>query len=190
MSSKLKTGDIVVATEELLHMHRLYPEYYPAPGTVGTVLEVNGRDNMYVQWSKGSTSEDDRWYAAGHHLRKVTKHDILLFVKYYDKYTQTATTSVKQYYKCPSKSKLITEGHIIDQMNSLKGYGYEILGGSSQRFIAAFMVDKILYVYTSSRLVRVDTVFAKELSDKRKEELEELQALVNDAMADIINGDD
>lgn len=189
MASKLKKGDVVVATDGISHMHELYPRNYPAPGTIGTVLGVNSWSSVYVQWSKGSTSTDDRWYVADYHLHKVTKRDISLFVKYYDKYMQTSTTSVKQYYKRPSKAKQNIEERILDEMKSLKGYGYEILGGNAQHFIAAFMVDKILYVY-STRFVRVDTVFAKELSDKRKEKLEELQALVNDAMADIMSGDD
>lgn len=189
MASKLKKGDVVVATDGISHMHELYPRNYPALGTIGTVLQISQWFSVYVQWSKGSTSTDDRWYAADYHLHKVTKRDISLFVKYYDKYMQTSTTSVKQYYKCPSKVKQNIEERILDEMKSLRGCGYKILGGNAQRFIAAFMVDKILYVY-SSRLVRVDTVFAKIMSDRRKEKLEELQALVNDAMADIISGDD
>lgn len=189
MAYKFKKGDIVVATDGISDMHERYPRNYPAPGTIGTVLGYSKWFSVYVQWRKGSTSTDDCWYTADYNLHKVTKRDTSLFVKYYDKYMQTSTTSVKQYYKHPSKDKLNIEEQLLDQMKSLKGYGYEVLGGNAQRFIAAFMVGKILYVY-STRLVRVDTVFAKELSDKRKEKLEELQGLVNDAMADIISGDD
>lgn len=189
MASKLKKGNIVVATDGISYMHERHLRYYPAPGTIGTILDANDTDSIYVQWRKGSTSLGDDWYAVSKDVHKLTKREISLFVKYYDKYMQTATTSVKQYYKCPSKAKQNIEEQLLDQMKSLKGYGYEVLGGNAQRFIAAFMVDKILYVY-STRLVRVDTVFAKELSDKRKEELETLQGLVNDAMADIISGDD
>ena len=190
MASKLKKDDIVVATDNISLIHKRIPEWYPASGTIGTILDASDEDCISIQWSKGSTSKDDIWYIRSEQIRKLTKRDILLFVKYYDRYTKTVTESVKQYYKCPSKAKQRIEENLLDQMKSLKGYDYRVLGGNSQRFIAAYMVGQILYVYTSSRLVRVDTVFAKMMSDKRKEKLEELQSLVNDAMSDITRGDD
>lgn len=190
MASKLKKYDIVIVTDEISNAHKRFPEWYPAPGTIGTILDAGDEDCISIQWSKGSTSKDDIWYVRSEQLRKLTKRDTLLFVKYYDKYTQTVTESVKQYYKLPSKAKQNVEEHLIDQMKSLKGYGYRVLGGNSQRFIAAFMVGQILYVYALSRLVRVDTVFAKQMSDKRKEKLEKLQSLVNDSMEDAMRGDD
>lgn len=82
------------------------------------------------------------------------------------------------------------EERLFDVIKFLGGHDYKVIGGNAQYFIAAYMVGKILHVHTSSQLIRVDTVFAKELSDKHKEEPEELEALVNDAMADIISGDD
>lgn len=190
MESKLKKDDIVMATDKISNAHKRIPEWYPAPGTVGTILDASDEECISVQWTKGSTSKDDTWYVRYEQLRKLTKRDTLLFVKYYDKYTQKTTESVKQYYKQPSKAKQSIEEHLLDQMKCLGGYGYRVLGGNSHRFIAAFMVGQILYVYTSSRLFRVDTVFAKMMSDKRKEKLEELQSLVNDAMADVIRGED
>lgn len=190
MTSKLKKDDIVIATDKLSNAHKRIPEWYPAPGTVGTILDASDEECISIRWTKGSTSKDDIWYVRSEQLRKLTKRDTLLFVKYYDKYTQTTTKSVKQYYKQPSKAKQGIEARLLYQMKSLGGYGYGVLGGNSQRFIAAFMVGQILYVYTSSRLVRVDTVFAKMMSDKRKEKLEKLQSLVNDAMADVMRGDD
>lgn len=190
MTSKLKKYDVVIVTDEISNAHKRFPEWYPAPGTIGTILDASDEDCISIQWSKGSTSKDDIWYVRSEQIRKLTKRDTLLFVKYYDKYMQTTTTSVKQYYKQPSKAKQGIEARLLYQMKSLGGYGYKVLGGNNQRFIAAYMVGQILYVHTSSRLVRVDTVFAKELSDKRKEKLEELQSLVNDAMSDVIKGDD
>lgn len=190
MTSKLKKDDIVIATDEISNVHKRFPEWYPASGTIGTILDASDEDCISIQWSKGSTSKDDIWYIRSEQIHKLTKRDTLLFVKYYDKYMQTTTTSVKQYYKKPSKAKQGIEARLLYQMKSLGGHDYKVLGGNSQRFIAAYMVGQILYVYTSSRLVRVDTVFAKMMSDKRKEKLEELQSLVNDAMADIVRGDD
>lgn len=189
MANNLKKGDIVMAAVYTSEIHNKYPQYYPPIGTVGKVLGQGVKDSVYVQWSKGSTSLDDKWYAPIYTLRKLTKRDISLFVKYYDKYMKTTTTSVKQYYKCPSKAKRDIEEYLLSMMKSLQGYGYKVLGGNSQRFIAAFMVNKILHVYTSSRQTLIDTVFAKEMSDKRKEELETLEVLENDAFADTISGD-
>ncbi len=189
MANNLKKGDIVMATVRASEIHDKYPQFYPAVGTIGKVLDKWVQDSIYVQWSKGSTSFNDDWYALLDMLRKLTKRDISLFVKYYDKYMETTTTSVKQYYKCPSKAKRDTEEYLLNMMKSLQGYGYKVLGGNSQRFIAAFMVDKILHVYSSSRQTLIDTVFAKEMSDKRKEELETLEVLENDAFADVISGD-
>lgn len=192
MAYKLKEGDIVIATDNISHLHDLYPEWYPAVGTIGKVQNVTKNDitDIYVKWSDGSTSADDTWHVTDNCIRKVTKREKLLFVKYYDKYMQTTTTSIKQYYKRPSKAKQSTEERLLDTMKFLGGHDYKVIGGNAQYFIAAYMVGKILRVHTSSRLVRIDTVFAKELSDKRKEELETLQTLVNDAMADIMRGDD
>jgi hypothetical protein len=56
--SKFKTGDKVVFTSAIWHERK--PQWYPAPGTVGTVLYDN---TGYIQWPKGSTSRDDAWLA-------------------------------------------------------------------------------------------------------------------------------
>ena len=58
--SKVKFKD----TESERILHRKYPEYFPAPGTVG-VLEGG---NSLVQWPRGSTSRDDRWLTGTWHL--------------------------------------------------------------------------------------------------------------------------
>lgn len=190
MATKFKTGDIVMANECMARLHKQFPCWYPKPGTCGTILNVDDVSTISVQWSKGSTSIDDAWFATYNDIRKITKRDISLFVKYYDKYTQTVTTSVKQYYKRPSKAKRVIEEQLLYQMNILNGYGYKVLGSNSHHFIAAFMVGKILHVHTLSRTIKIDTLFAKTMSDKRKERVEELERLVNDAMADTTNGDD
>lgn len=55
-----KVGDKVVLVAE--EMHKLYPQYYPKVGTVGTVI-INDKMDIAVKWEKGSTSKDDTWFA-------------------------------------------------------------------------------------------------------------------------------
>lgn len=44
--------------------HAKMPEWYPKDGTIGTVLVAfTDDDEVYVQWPKGSTSENDKWWA-------------------------------------------------------------------------------------------------------------------------------
>ena len=35
-------------------MHRMYPEYYPSVGTIGTVMRVEDDGTLLVKWPKGS----------------------------------------------------------------------------------------------------------------------------------------
>ena len=35
-------------------MHRMYPEYYPSVGTIGTVVRVEPYGTLLVEWPKGS----------------------------------------------------------------------------------------------------------------------------------------
>ena len=63
-------GDRVEFTDMVLH--RQAPNYYPRIGTVGTVVLRNDEDcDVYVQWPKGTTSLDDRWWASPDTLRFV-----------------------------------------------------------------------------------------------------------------------
>ena len=41
-------------------LHKDNPQWYPDAGTVGTVAEV-WFPNYLIQWSKGTTSETDKW---------------------------------------------------------------------------------------------------------------------------------
>ena len=43
--------------------HKNNPECYPAKDVVGTVIKVCSDLTCDIQWPKGSTSNDDRWYA-------------------------------------------------------------------------------------------------------------------------------
>ena len=40
------------------------PQFYPVVGTVGTVLLRSQviRDGYYIQWPKGTTSGNDKWF--------------------------------------------------------------------------------------------------------------------------------
>lgn len=58
---RFKKGDHVILAdnEETRTDHLKKPEWYPAPGTRGIVTGDSAVP--YVQWEKGSTSEDDVW---------------------------------------------------------------------------------------------------------------------------------
>lgn len=43
--------------------HKNNPECYPAKDVVGTVIKVCSDLTCDIQWPKGSTSRNDRWYA-------------------------------------------------------------------------------------------------------------------------------
>ena len=61
----------VIDCEDSWKHNRDYPEYYPKPGTIGTVTRPGYAPK--VQWPKGTTSEDDNWWVNGDYLREV-KH--------------------------------------------------------------------------------------------------------------------
>lgn len=50
--------------------HKFEPRYYPAVGTIGTVIEESD-DMPYVRWPRGSTSENDCWFACDSRLEIV-----------------------------------------------------------------------------------------------------------------------
>lgn len=61
MSKAIKIGDKVRFVDRKAHEQT--PEYYPSVGTIGTVVmdEYNPKD-WKIQWPKGTTSGNDRWY--------------------------------------------------------------------------------------------------------------------------------
>lgn len=61
MSKAIKIGDKVRFVDRKAHEQT--PEYYPSVGTIGTVVmdECNPKD-WKIQWPKGTTSGNDRWY--------------------------------------------------------------------------------------------------------------------------------
>ena len=70
--SKFHVGDKV---KYIGKDHAEMPEFYPEIGTIGTVVKESGDTDLYIQWTKGSTSRKDCWYC--------DRNDIEL-VKYID----------------------------------------------------------------------------------------------------------
>ena len=69
----MKAGDKVKFTD--VNMRRLVPEHYPPVGTIGTVTYVDGAYCIRVQWLRGSTSDDDRWYCNQKSVELVEEAD-------------------------------------------------------------------------------------------------------------------
>ena len=56
-------GEKVQFTDDVMHV--LFPQYYPAPGTVGEVIVGRSRTKeLFVQWPEGSTSGNDLWWVS------------------------------------------------------------------------------------------------------------------------------
>ena len=60
-SNNVKKGDSVRYIGK--NGHKNNPDYYPAKDVVGTVIKVCSDLTCDIQWPKGSTSWNDRWYA-------------------------------------------------------------------------------------------------------------------------------
>ena len=71
--SKFNVGDKVIYIGK---DHREMPEFYPKIGTIGTVVEEGGDTDWYIQWPKGSTSEEDCWYCDKNDIRLVENVDM------------------------------------------------------------------------------------------------------------------
>lgn len=56
----MKIGDKVKAISKT--ERNTHPDWYPNPGTVGTVTNTGYSRLVEVQWPEGSTSEDDLWW--------------------------------------------------------------------------------------------------------------------------------
>ena len=61
-SNNVKKGDSVRYIGK--NGHKNSPEYYPAKDVVGKVIKVCSDLTCHIQWPKGSTSRNDRWYAS------------------------------------------------------------------------------------------------------------------------------
>lgn len=60
-SNNVKEGDSVRYIDK--NEHKNSPEYYPAKDVIGKVIKVCSDLTCYIQWPKGATSQNDRWYA-------------------------------------------------------------------------------------------------------------------------------
>lgn len=60
-SNNVKEGDSVRYIDR--NEHKNSPEYYPAKDVIGKVIKVCSDLTCYIQWPKGTTSQNDRWYA-------------------------------------------------------------------------------------------------------------------------------
>ena len=60
-SNNVKKGDSVRYIGK--NGHKNNPDYYPAKDVVGKVIRVCSDLSCHIQWPKGTTSRDDRWYA-------------------------------------------------------------------------------------------------------------------------------
>lgn len=60
-SNNVKEGDSVRYIDK--NEHKNSPEYYPAKDVIGKVIKVCSDLTCYIQWPKGTTSQNDRWYA-------------------------------------------------------------------------------------------------------------------------------
>ena len=64
--NNVKKGDSVRYTGK--NGHKNNPDYYPAKDVVGKVIKVCSDLTCDIQWPKGSTSRNDRWYATWNNL--------------------------------------------------------------------------------------------------------------------------
>ena len=56
----VKVGSKVRMIDE--EAHENHPQWFPVVGTVGIVEKRSYNNNCKVQWSKGTTSIDDKWF--------------------------------------------------------------------------------------------------------------------------------
>lgn len=52
-------------------LHAVAPQYYPKPGTIGSVAKIDPDGTLLVEWQEGSTSEDDTWFVSPISVRRV-----------------------------------------------------------------------------------------------------------------------
>lgn len=51
-------------------LHQITPEFFPCKNTVGVIIACYD-SFCEIQWPKGSTSKDDRWFVDYKDIRKV-----------------------------------------------------------------------------------------------------------------------
>ncbi len=65
-SNNVKEGDSVRYIGK--NGHKNSPEYYPTKDVVGKVIKVCSDLTCRIQWPKGTTSQNDSWYASWNNL--------------------------------------------------------------------------------------------------------------------------
>lgn len=71
--SKFKIGDKV---RYIGREHDNNSQWFPSISTIGTVVEVVDEIDCYIQWPKGSTSKEDRWYCNKNDIKLVGNVDM------------------------------------------------------------------------------------------------------------------
>ncbi len=56
--------------------HDINPQWFPIVGTIGTVAKDVDEVDCYIQWPKGSTSKEDRWYCNKNDIELVENEDM------------------------------------------------------------------------------------------------------------------
>ena len=64
--NNIKKGSSVRYINEIEHKNN--SRFFPAKDMIGKVIKVCSNENCFVQWPNGSTSNNDRWYAAWSNL--------------------------------------------------------------------------------------------------------------------------
>lgn len=72
MSKAIKIGDKV---RYISKDHARKPEFYPEVGTIGTVKYIDESGDLWVQWTKGSTSENDYWCCYESDIELINKEN-------------------------------------------------------------------------------------------------------------------
>lgn len=71
--SKFNVGDKV---KYIGPEHDINPQWFPIVGTIGTVAKDVDEIDCYIQWPKGSTSKEDRWYCNKNDIELVENEDM------------------------------------------------------------------------------------------------------------------
>lgn len=67
--SRIRIGDFVKFESEI--EHKLFPDFYPATGTIGVVTNITNNGDLLVKWPKGSTVGDGCWFVLPKSIKRV-----------------------------------------------------------------------------------------------------------------------
>lgn len=70
--NRFRVGDEV---KYIGNEHNIDPQYYPVKGTLGIIKRIDVNNHLCeIQWRKGSTSKDDRWWCLMKYI-KLTENN-------------------------------------------------------------------------------------------------------------------